>query len=616
MITKISNLIIKLYNIVAGNSNDFDLRHRIFNVSCIAAAFIGLTGTTINLLLDLDLITTLSTIVLFFFFITIYVISYKYKVYKILLPIYIPLIMSIIIILWFTNDGSFGPTTFAFILVGFVFNIITENITKKIINILLYFSLFSLFMIEIHFPELIHKYPSNEIRFYDYFSTVMFEMLVMLLITSYFIKSFFEDKKLTELQRDEIQNKNKEIELTKQELLLHKENLEELVDKRTEELKNSKIKAEKSDKLKTAFLSNMSHEIRTPMNAIIGLSELLKIKDIDDDKKEEYLDVILNKSQLLLKLINDVLDIAKIEANEINISQDNCNINKIFKDLNDTYAKDTEQKNTEFKCKCINKDIIVITDEYRIKQIFYNLISNAIKFTEKGIIEISLSIETINDKEMLEFCVSDTGIGIPKDKIEVIFERFRQINETDSKDFGGTGLGLAISKKLVNILGGEIWVESKINTGSNFYFTIPFTKSEENKIAEYKQLNLNNYNWQGKKILIAEDEEFNFIILNELLEPTKIEIIRAFDGQQVLDILENDNNFNLILLDIQMPKISGYDLCPIIKTKYPNLKIIAQTAYVMSEDIEKMISIGFDKVITKPIDFEDFLSDINTYLKN
>jgi len=608
--------IVKLFYFLAGNPNKYDLKHRIFNISCLSSAFIGLTGTIVNLVLGLDIITTSTTIFLFTFFMGMYFVSIKYKKYKSLLPIYIILTLFIIVSLWFSNEGSKGPTAFAFIMLVFVFNMITEGSFRKLLNILVFSSLLILLIIEHMYPNLIQGYANPDTRFFDYSFTVLFEMLVMILISTYFVKSFYEDKKLTEQQRDEIQEKNEEITITQQELLKHKENLEELVQKRTIELEKEKIKAETSDKLKTAFLSNMSHEIRTPMNAIIGFSKLLKTNKIDEKKKEEYLNIIVDKGHLLLNLINDVLDIAKIEANEINIKQEACNINEIIKEIHESFAETIPNKK-ELKFTIIKpkETTIIKSDSARIKQILLNLVSNAFKFTEKGEIKIGFTLEKKEDKKIVKFFVSDTGIGIPKEKTSIIFDRFRQINESDTKDFGGTGLGLAISKNLANLLGGDLFVVSELDKGSSFYFTIPCRTCEKTINIDNSISETNKYNWKNKKILIAEDEEFNFIILKDLLKETEINISRAENGQDVLDILEKDSKFDLILLDIQMPKISGYDLFKIIRPKYPNIPIFAQTAYVMQEDIDKMNKIGFDKIITKPIDFDEVLTYIDNAIK-
>ena len=602
--------IVKLFYFLAGDPNKYELKHRIFNISTLSSAFVVLTGTIVNFALNLNLLTTLLTFFLFILFASIYLISIKFSKYKTLLPIYIFFTFLMITVLWFVNAGSKGPTAFAFLLFVFVFNLITEGFFRKVMNALVFIALASMLSIEHFYPEIIINYDSEFARFTDYSFTVLFEMLVMILISSYFIKSFYDDKKLTEQQRDEIQDKNEEISITQQELIMHKDNLEELVQKRTIELEYQKIQAQTSDKLKTAFLSNMSHEIRTPMNAIIGFSKLLKTTNLDEQKKDEYVDIIINKGHLLLNLINDVLDIAKIEANELSIKQEACNLNEI---LNDVYESFTQSisTNIDFTITESQENTIIKSDSSRIKQIMLNLVSNAIKFTNDG--EIKLGFTIIEDTNTVQFFVSDTGIGIPKDKTDMVFDRFRQINETNAKDIGGAGLGLAISKNLANILGGELNIKSEYGKGSTFYLNLPCNRCKK-AVVENIDTNSSNYNWENKKILIAEDEEFNFLILHDLLKETKINITRAENGQEVLSILENDSSFNLILLDIQMPHISGYELFKIIKTKHPKIPIFAQTAYVMQEDIDKMNNIGFDSIITKPIDFEKFFNSLDKVL--
>lgn len=609
----INKSIINLFYFLTGDSKNYDLKHRIFNLSCIFSAFTVFIQGIVNVIIGINIFTVLPTIFLLIFFLSLYFLSIKTKKYKTLLIVYVVVTMLSLILLWFVNAGSRGATSFALLVLVFVFNMITEGSFKRIINFIVFFSIVSLLSIEYYFPELIIQYTSERTRLLDYSSSLIVEIFIMIIVSSYFVKSFYDDKKLTELQHNEIIKKNIELNKKQEEIVLHKENLEEIVKKRTNELEIAKLKAENSDKLKTAFLSNMSHEIRTPMNAIIGFSKLLKYLNNDETaKKAEYIDIINKKGQDLLNIINDILDIAKIEANELIIEKNNCNISET---LNDVYKSFLFSNKIEFNLIDNNKNLNIITDSFRLKQILTNIINNAFKFTNKGKIEFGYELETINNKEMVKFFVSDTGIGIPKEKLNVIFERFRQINESDAKDFGGTGLGLSICHKLITILNGEIWAESILNEGTTFYFTIPYIESTVIPQEKNKEDIINDdYNWSDFRILIAEDEEFNFIIMKGLLLPTKVNIVRAYDGQEVINILEKDSKFDLILLDIQMPKISGYELIKIIKPKYPELTVFAQTAYVMRDDIKNMLDLGFDKVLTKPIDFDNVLNDIDKVL--
>ncbi len=278
------------------------------------------------------------------------------------------------------------------------------------------------------------------------------------------------------LRNSEVINKNKQIQEQANELLKHRNQLELLVEERTADLLKAKEKAEESDRLKSAFLANMSHEIRTPMNAIIGFSNLLSSQDYNKNKQQELISYIVRSSDTLLNLINDIIDISKIEAGQLQINKEECDINKIFDELLFIYDnKILSNKNVKLKIKKNNETHLIFTDEHRIQQVITNLINNALKFTEKGYIEVGYNLEEINNKKEIVFYVKDTGIGISKQNQKMIFNRFMKLEANDEAEklYRGAGLGLSISKNIVELLGGKIWLESKINEGSTFYFSIP-----------------------------------------------------------------------------------------------------------------------------------------------
>jgi len=620
MFKNFNNFIESSINLITGSAEKFTLKHRIFNAACLSTTIVAIAGTIINIYLNLNIYIIILTSFFPLFLTTIYYISFKYKTYKQLTSIYLILVLAAIIALWFINAGSKGPTGFSFIIIIFIFNTILEGKKQIFTNVLIISAYVFLILTEYYYPNLIIPYSTEKERFIDYNYTIFFYLVVMSILSILFFKSFYDDKKITETQRDEILEKNHEIELTQAELLNHKEHLEEIVQQRTIALENSnnnliiaKNKAENSDKLKTAFLANMSHEIRTPMNAIIGLSQLMKIKKIDENTKAEYIDTIINKGHLLLNIINDIIDVAKIEANELQIKTEQTNLELLLKDIFLTFENNLKLTNSEIKFSLEldreHHNLYILTDELRLKQILINLIENARKFTKTGSIKFGVKTE----ENFLRFFVADTGIGMPKDKQNFIFDRFRQIDEKNTKEHSGTGLGLTISKKITELLGGQIWVESEINKGSTFYFTVPFIKCENNNILDTDNENV-TYNWSTKSILIAEDDYFNFVILSELLEKSEIIITRAVNGQELLNFIEEGLQFDLILLDIQMPIINGFEVCQILKDKLNTIPIIAQTAFVFSDEREKLTKLGCSDIITKPIDFDIFLNTLAKYL--
>ncbi len=380
-------------------------------------------------------------------------------------------------------------------------------------------------------------------------------------------------------------------------------------------LEEAKEKAIESDKLKSAFLANMSHEIRTPMNAIIGFSKLLSSNEINEPDNTEYIEIIKNTGNSLLTLIDDIIDLAKIEAGEININQAACDVHKVMKELHTFFNSERERQNKNnvtliLKIPGDQKELTILTDHNRFRQIFSNLLSNAIKFTKKGNIELGYNIDNKN----IEFYVSDTGIGIPKEKQKIIFERFRQVEFHYNKKFGGTGLGLAISKNLVTLLGGTIAVDSEKGKGSVFRFTLPLVRMENsNEIVKQPPV-MNIHNWKGKVILIVEDNDLNSRLLQRMIEPTGAEIIIAKDGKPAIEACMTRETIDIVLMDIQMPEMDGYEATRTIKSLNPQIPVIAQTAYAMAEEKEKIIFAGCDDYISKPIRQKDLFITLSKYL--
>ncbi len=411
-------------------------------------------------------------------------------------------------------------------------------------------------------------------------------------------------------------------ERKKQEEKLKKayDELEKRVEERTVELLMAKEKAEESDRLKTAFLANLSHEIRTPLNAIMGFSSLLS-SDLEPDELKNYISIINNSGKQLLSIINDIIDIAKIESNQINISFSECRVNKQLKEIynaNKEIISEIKGDKIKISLHLDNKDddFTLITDPTRFNQIVSNLVNNAIKFTEKGSIEFGYSINSklANNDEIL-FFVKDNGIGIPKEKQELIFERFRQVDDSYNKKYGGTGLGLAITKSLVDSLGGRIWVESETGKGSTFYFTLPgkivhFT-SKEHQSPEIKH----DINWKTVTILIAEDEPSNYYVLEILLEETGSKLLWAKDGEETVEMFKKHiDEIDIVLMDIQMPQMNGLKATKAIKAIRSDIPVLAQTAYALDGDMEKFLNEGCDDYISKPIDSDILIGKIRNLI--
>ncbi len=378
----------------------------------------------------------------------------------------------------------------------------------------------------------------------------------------------------------------------------------------------AKEKAEESDNLKTAFLSNMSHEIRTPMNAIVGFSQLLSNPNFDQDKKDVFVEQINTNSESLLKLIEDIIYISKIEAGKVEITKTECLLNKLLKELHTSFIEHKRRMDKDhiilnLKIDINDPDLIILTDPQRLKQVITNLLGNALKFTENGTVEFGYDVK--NDG-FLQFYVKDTGMGIKKEKLRYVFDRFTKVSASKTRLYGGTGLGLSITKHLIEHLGGKIKVESIENSGSTFIFTHPYEKhylepgkSSTETQDSYVELLENTY------ILVAEDEEINFLFIKETLSQSGAKVDRAKNGQEAVDMALN-MNYDLILMDMKMPVMDGYDATRNIKKIKPNMRIIAQTAYALPEEQKKGYEAGCDFYLSKPIDPIVLIKAVKKYI--
>ncbi len=379
------------------------------------------------------------------------------------------------------------------------------------------------------------------------------------------------------------------------------------------ELLDAKNKAEKSDKLKSAFLANMSHEIRTPMNAIIGFSQMLNDEDVTKEERIEFTGSISKSCSQLLAIIDDIIDISKIEAGYIEIKKSVFNLNEILKNLMLIYKAKTEAKGLTISLQCELNDTLcsIYTDPVRLKQIFTNLLDNALKFTKKGYIEFGYNIKD----SYIEFFVRDTGIGIGREHKDVIFERFRQVEIALNRSAGGNGIGLSISKALTELLGGKIWVESKRGAGSVFYFTIPYKMGDmPETMKTLEDNNKDKTSLNGVKILVVEDDATNLLLFKRIFSKTEAEILYCKTGRESIEIARGNPDIDIVLMDIKLPDIDGYEATRQIKNIRKDLPVIAQTAYALSNEKENALKSGCDAYVSKPIIIADLFEKIKKLL--
>jgi hypothetical protein len=412
-------------------------------------------------------------------------------------------------------------------------------------------------------------------------------------------------------QNEEKAKRAAELIIANEELVFQNEEKE----KRAAELVHAKEKAEDSDLLKSSFLANMSHEIRTPMNGILGFADLLREPTLTGEKQQEYIGIIKKSGTRMLNIINDIVSISKIESGltELNIQQ--SNINNQIEFVHTFFKPQMEKKGIRFiiNSTLSEEEGIIKSDSEKIYGILTNLVKNALTHTENGTIELGYVLKTEREISELEFYVKDTGTGIPRERQSAIFERFIQADISDKMAFEGAGLGLSISKAYVEMLEGEIWVESEDGKGSTFYFTIPYRteKLEKSPIKTIsfseKVKNIANPKALIPKILIAEDDNISSMLISAMVEEYSTMIFQAKTGIEAVDICKNNPDIDLILMDIQMPKMNGYEATRKIRQFDKDVIIIAQTASALSGNKEKIMEEGCNDYISKPINKDDLL---------
>jgi signal transduction histidine kinase len=396
-------------------------------------------------------------------------------------------------------------------------------------------------------------------------------------------------------------------------------NLELTVVERTKELVKAKDRAEESDRLKSAFLANMSHEIRTPMNGILGFAELLKEPDLSGEMQQDYISIIEKSGARMLNIINDIVDISKIEAKLVILNIRETNINDQIEYIYTFFKPEVEANGMKisFNNSLPAKESILKTDSEKVYAILTNLVKNAIKYTKEGTIEIGYVLKAGTEPPELEFYVKDTGIGIPKDRQEAIFERFIQADISNKMAHQGAGLGLSITKAYVEMLGGKIWVESEEGVGSIFYFTLPYNPDPVKEAVIQQIASSEKADYTKKlKILIAEDDEVSEMLIDISVKLFSKEIIKARTGVEAVEKCRENPDIDLILMDIRMPEMEGYEATRQIRQFNKEVVIVAQTAYGLTGDRAKAIKAGCNDYISKPINKDELLSIIRQYFGN
>jgi len=470
--------------------------------------------------------------------------------------------------------------------------------------------------------KIVFKRSSNLLRLYRQISVYMFLTMLISIVITWLIINISTRKWLTKplklvtkiLKTENIALVN-ELKLCPGEFKHIGTLFHDFVDQK-KELRLAKEKAEESDLLKSAFLANMSHEIRTPMNGILGFVELLKGPILTGKELHEYISVIEQSGKRMLNIINDIISISKIEAGQTEIVISETNINDQIKYIYTFFKPEAGHKRVKliYKTGLSDPEATVKSDREKIYAIFTNLVKNAIKFTASGFVQLGYE----KKGESLEFYVQDTGVGIRQDQQNIIFERFRQASESLSRGYEGAGLGLAISKAYVEMLGGKIWVESELGKGSIFYFSIPYNQQLNNIATPVTDVfnGQEMLNISKLKILIAEDDEVSYLLLTKLTGSFGRKVLKVKSGLEAVDACKNNPDIDLVLMDIQMPEMDGYEATRQIRKFNQDVIIIAQTAVgLLQEEKERAKEAGCTDFLPKPILLSEFTELIRKYFE-
>jgi signal transduction histidine kinase/CheY-like chemotaxis protein len=555
------------YHIIVGDIDQISSERHFVTLSTFIGSFFLMMLCIVHIIMGLKLVPVIiagiSSIVMLSLY---YFVRFRGCLYipKVILT---GLGLIMLDITWYNKFMSNGPVLFFILIFAALVIWVWEGKCLAILLAYYFLNLAVLGFIDSNAPDYLFKYPQPDKRSLDiYLSFFLYSSLLIILLY-----------------------------LIKKEFIRQRE------------------KAINSDQLKSAFLANMSHEIRTPMNAIVGFSELLGSVN-SSDNKQQYISIIQNSSNNLLRLINDIIDLSKIEAGDLEIKYSDINLRDLFIELKDLYSIElVKREKSGIKISYIlpDEDLIIQSDPLRLRQVLSNLLNNAVKFTARG----SIIFRCERKAKDLVFSVSDTGTGIPEEDQKRIFDRFTKFNY-NGMNTEGSGIGLAIVERIVTLLNGKVWFDSVEGEGTNFFFSLPYLapSSLSKSFKRIEKISAASDDKSMKHILVVEDDEVSFMLIKELLRSLSIEVHHVTDGRDAISFVKANPDVSFILMDIKLPSIDGYEATRTIKQTHPGIPVIAQTAYAMTGDREKAIAAGCVDYIDKPLNSEKLVELVRKYL--
>ena len=550
-----------------GEQDVFQMEHRFLNGFMLFGVLISLFAIITNILFNLQPLVILLSVVAFAVMGFFYVLSRFLKNYKTTLYSASIFILVFLSYMWIEYAGTQGPMIYLFFVLLVFLGTFFRGLMGWIMILVFTLTISGLYILEGLLPEFVTPYSGEAFRIPDHLALLLPSVAMIAFVLN--------------LSREYYQRE--------------------------------KVKAETSNKLKSSFLANISHEIRTPMNSIIGFSELLAENPNPEDQ-QRYLKIIQESGDNLLRLIDEILDISQIESGQGRIKIEKFNLEELLKDLYHTFHSIQNQRGDQNVNIILNipdnRPVeVMVSDPLRLKQVFSNLLDNALKFTEKGSVEFGYRITTPG---RIHFYVRDTGIGIAPEHHDAIFDRFHKVEDRYEKLYRGTGLGLSVCKQIVEMLEGQIRVYSEVDKGTEFVFDLPML--DEDETDHEKQVSPGRYYWPGIKLLFAEHHDLTYQLFADLLKPTSIEITRALDGTLVKTIMDEQEDLDLVLVDMNLPGNEDFKILDFIKLTKPRLPVMVFATIASPEDIKRCKDHGARDIITKPLHKETVFRMIQKYI--